>query len=206
VANRVGGEPAGGDDAAVAGLPFAAFVVLEALLAPLALLLGWAMGQPPLADFAWDDSAVSAGLLATVPMLGLLAAGLRWPVGPLARIKAFFDDELAPLLRGCGWPDLALVSLAAGVGEEMLFRGVIQASVTRAFGVPAGLAGASLLFGLLHPISLPYALLAGALGAYLGALWLLTGNLLAPMVAHAVYDFVALLILLSRDEVGDEGS
>jgi hypothetical protein len=34
--------------------------------------------------------------------------------------------------------------------------------------------------------------LAAIVGIYLGAIWLLTGNLLVPIVAHAVYDFVAL--------------
>jgi membrane protease YdiL (CAAX protease family) len=31
------------------------------------------------------------------------------------------------------------------------------------------------------------------MGLYLGILFQLTGNLLAPVVAHATYDFVALL-------------
>jgi len=37
-----------------------------------------------------------------------------------------------------------------------------------------------------------YALLAGVVGLYLGGLYLLTGNLLVPIVVHALYDVVAL--------------
>ena len=47
----------------------------------------------------------------------------------------------------------------------------------------------------MHPVSPMYAVLAGLAGAYFGALIVLTGNLLAPIVAHGGYDFVALLVL-----------
>jgi membrane protease YdiL (CAAX protease family) len=52
------------------------------------------------------------------------------------------------------------------------------------------------IFGLLHPITPGYILIAGLMGAYLGGLWMLNGNLLTVMVAHALYDFVALVLLL----------
>ena len=37
-----------------------------------------------------------------------------------------------------------------------------------------------------------YAIIAGLVGVYLGVLYEATGNLLAPMTAHALYDAVAL--------------
>jgi membrane protease YdiL (CAAX protease family) len=184
-------------------VPFSFFVLFEAALAPAALLLGWRLGVHPLADFAWDPNAVLAGVLAALPMLALLLVTLRWPVGPFARIKANFNRDIAPALEGCEWPDLALISVTAGVGEEMLFRGVIQAALSRLLGPVAGLVAASALFGLLHPISPAYIVLAGLLGGYLGVVWLVSGNLLTAIVAHAVYDFVALLILLGDREAAD---
>jgi membrane protease YdiL (CAAX protease family) len=132
-------------------------------------------------------------------MLGLLGAGLCWPIGPLRRIRRFFDEELRPLLAARPWSDLALLAVAAGVGEEMLFRGTIQGALDRAWGPTAGVLGASVIFGLLHPITPGYTVIAGLLGAYLGVVWLITGNLLAVMVAHALYDFAALLILLRSE-------
>ena len=57
---------------------------------------------------------------------------------------------------------------------------------------------ASLLFGLLHPISLAYVVVAAALGAYLGLVWMYSGNLLTVVVAHALYDFVLLVYLVRR--------
>ncbi len=186
-------------------VPFAVFVLFEAALAPVALMLGWALGQHPLSDFAWDGDAVIEGVIAAMPLLALLALSLRWPVGPLGRIRAFFDRELAPALKGCEWPDLALISVAAGVGEEMLFRGVIQGALTRALGAAGAIGAASALFGLMHPVSAAYVVLAGVIGAYLGVVWLVSGNLLTVIVAHAVYDFVALIALLRahHNEIDD---
>jgi len=42
-------------------------------------------------------------------------------------------------------------------------------------------------------ITWTYALFAAFIGAYLGWLWIWTGNLLTPMITHADYDFVALV-------------
>jgi uncharacterized protein len=186
--------------------PFAVFVLLEGALAPFSLVVGWLLGLNPLATFTWSEKAVLDGVLATLPMLVLLAVTLRWPLGPLARIKAFFDTELAPMLRDCGWADLALVSLAAGVGEEMLFRGIIQGGLARLFGPIAGVIGAAMLFGLLHPVSIAYIVLAGGLGIYLGICWMVSGNLMTVIIAHALYDFIALLVLLGEARQSAENS
>jgi CAAX protease family protein len=182
------------------GHVFVAAVLFEGALAPIALGLGWLLGQDPLERFAWEVGDLGWGVVATLPMLAMLHAGMRWPLGPLARVKRFFDEELAPLLGGRPDSDLALLSVAAGVGEEMLFRGVFQGASERWFGTGLGLAVSSLLFGLLHPITPTYVLIAGLLGAYLGALWILTGNLLVVIVAHALYDFLALRLVLPRPD------
>jgi uncharacterized protein len=102
-----------------------------------------------------------------------------------------------PLLAKSTWSELALISLSAGVGEEMLFRGVVQAGLSGWLGVPWGLSLTSLLFGLIHPISIVYMVFAAVLGFYLGAVWwIVHENLLTVMVTHAVFDFVALAYLI----------
>ena len=55
---------------------------------------------------------------------------------------------------------------------------------------------ASGLFGACHLLTWTYAILAALIGAYLGLLWIWTGNLLTPMITHAVYDFAALVYFL----------
>ena len=52
---------------------------------------------------------------------------------------------------------------------------------------------ASLLFGAFHLLTWTYAIIAAFIGAYLGLLWIWTGNLLTPMITHAVYDLAALV-------------
>ena len=78
----------------------------------------------------------------------------------------------------------------------MLFRGVLQYSLSAWLGSGSGLVAASLLFGLLHPISFPYVVHTAAVGLYLGATLLFTGNLLTVMVTHSLYDFALMSYLL----------
>ena len=171
-------------------------VFFEGGLAPLSLFLGWWLGHNPLAQFAWIGKDAFWGAMAAVPMILLFLLTLRWPIGPMRQIKAFCEEDFIPLLAGCSWSDMALIALSAGVGEEMLFRGVIQTSMVVWLGIGWGLFCASLLFGLLHPISLPYIVVAAVVGLYLGGAFLLTKNLLTVMVTHSLYDFSLMAYLL----------
>lgn len=170
--------------------------LFEGGLAVLACLVGWLVGVPPWEKLTWNVPDAALGLAACLPMLALLALCVfaSWP--PLARIRAFVDDVVRPLFKECTLPDLALIALLAGLGEELLFRGLLQDGLARWLGPWAALGAASVLFGLMHPITLLYAVLALLAGAYLGWTYLASGNLLVPMIAHAVYDFTALVYLL----------
>jgi hypothetical protein len=94
--------------------------------------------------------------------------------------------------------ELALIATLAGLAEETLFRGVVQVGLTRVLPAAGALMVASAAFGLAHFVTRTYAVLAAIAGLYLGALYLLQGNLLVPIVAHALYDFVALMYLVRR--------
>ena len=171
-------------------------VFFEGGLAPLSLFLGWLLGHPALEHFAWNMRDAIWGILAAIPFTLMFFAMLRWPIGPLGRVKKFCDTEVVPMLEESTWAEIALISLSAGVGEEMLFRGVVQSSLSDWLGVPWGMGLASLLFGLLHPISITYMFITAFLGLYLGAVWFVNGNLLTVMITHALYDFAALAYLL----------
>jgi len=96
-------------------------------------------------------------------------------------------DTLRPVFTTATRVDIVLVSLAAGLGEELLFRGAVQVE----FGVVA----ASLLFGLAHVWGRDSLVFGGwvvAMGFGLGGLAHLGGGLLAPIVAHVVYDAAAI--------------
>lgn len=180
-----------------------AALVVEGGLALGAIVLGWFFELPLSGHIAWTASGFAQGILATLPLvIGLLVLD-RWPLGPISGLKAMMQDSILPLFRECSIGELLMISIAAGVGEELLFRGVGQLGVER-LGGPAWLAVAiaSVLFGLGHPISTTYVVLAALIGAYFGILFVETGNLLAPMVAHATYDFVALVYLLQVSQQG----
>lgn len=176
----------------------------EGALGLLAILLGWWFDRPPLATLSWDLRGLLVGVLITVPMLLGFAACVRWPVGPLGRIKHFSDAVVRPLFAPCSIAELGLISLAAGFGEEVLFRGLLQSVFTDLWGVWLGIGAASFVFGLMHLITPTYFVLAALLGVYLGGAWWLEGNLLGVIVAHALYDFVALVYLVKIEAVVDE--
>lgn len=171
-------------------------VLVEGSLAGLAWGLGWMVGQPPLERCGLEVRGVLLGMVAALPMLVVFVLAQRSRWGPFIRMRRFFEEVVQPLFADCTLFDLALISLAAGVGEEMLFRGVIQAALARWLGTTWGVILASILFGLLHPITVTYVVIVTLMGTYLGLVWRVSGNLLVVIVAHAFYDFLALATLL----------
>jgi membrane protease YdiL (CAAX protease family) len=189
-------------------------VVFEGGLAGVALLAGWWLGQSPCVGIqfdraSWPDQAVAAlaRAAAALPLLLGLVLMDRYPVGPLRALQEFMDRHVVPLFRHTPAWQLALIAVVAGLGEELLFRGLFQHGLAEWIGAPHGvwiaLLVASLAFGLCHAVTACYAVLAGLIGVYLGGLFLLTGNVLAPIVAHAVYDFVALVYLVRDPPHGE---
>ncbi len=164
----------------------------------LAWLLGWLVGLPPLERWSWSVEDAALGVAAVLPLLVLYLLGMRWPLGSLKRIKQVLEEVVRPLFQACTALDLVLISLLAGLGEEALFRGVLQEGLGRWLGPWPGLLLASALFGLAHCVTPTYAVLAALIGVYLGGLWLFTGNLLVVVVTHALYDLVILILLRRR--------
>ncbi len=170
--------------------------LFEASLAAAACLVGWLAGTPPWSLMRWNVRHAGLGVLAAVPLLALFLGTLRVRWGPLERIRRVLDEVAGPLLAGSSMIDLAMLAGSAGLGEEMLFRGVLQPLVGRWLGRWAAVVVTGLLFGLAHPITVTYAVVASLIGVYLGWLSVVTGNLLPAILTHALYDFVALVYLV----------
>lgn len=178
-------------------------LVVEGGLALVAFVLAWFFTLPLSDNITWTASGFAQGILATLPLVVSLLLLDRWPLGPIRGLKVVMQDSILPLFRECSIGELLMISIAAGVGEELLFRGVGQLGIERLGGSAwLAVAIASALFGLAHPISTTYVVLAAFIGAYLGGLFVATGNLLVPIVAHAAYDFVALVYLLHVSQQG----
>lgn len=162
-------------------------VLFESGMIVIAVAVGWLFGVAPQARFEWSAEDVGWGVLAAVPMFGFFLLSFHFAVGPLRPMKQFLLEALGPPLAACRWYDLALVAAVAGVSEELLFRGVLLPLTGQWIS--------SLLFGLAHCITPLYALLAGLAGLLLGELLERTENLLAPIVAHGLYDFLAFVVV-----------
>jgi membrane protease YdiL (CAAX protease family) len=176
-------------------------VLVEGGLALLALALGWLFRVPfreqlpsSVADL---PAVVLRSVVATLPLLAafwwLLHA--RWPAAQQLRqqVRQLVDE----LFHQATLAQLALVAVLAGVGEELLFRGVIQSLAAQWTTPLAGLLIAGLIFGLCHALSRLYFVLATLVGLYFGWLFWYFDDVAAVMIAHALYDFIA-LVNLSR--------
>ena len=175
-------------------------VLVEGGLVLIALFLGWLFDKPPLSRLKLDLVGVGWGLIAALPMLAGFFVMQRWPIGPLAGLKEFSEKTVRPMMQPLTRVDLLGISCLAGLGEEMLFRGVAQDLLAGHLPLGWAIVAASLLFGVVHAMTPTYFVLASLAGGYLGWVYAITGDIAAPIVAHAVYDFVALLVL-----VWDEG-
>ena len=192
----------------------------EGALAVVAVALGWLVDQPPMETLRWDPVGLALGALLALPPLALVLVGMQWPVWPFSDVRRVADQMLVPLFGRWTVGEMAIVALLAGLGEEMLFRGVLQAAIAQWTSNNAAAAGwhvpvlsawvalivAALVFGMAHGITVGYAVLAALIGLYLGWIWMITGSLIVPITVHAVYDFLALLYLVKvRGLAGGEG-
>ena len=103
--------------------------------------------------------------------------------------------ELRPIARGMSLTGIACLALMSALGEELLFRGLLQPWL--------GVVGQAVLFGLAHQIRGPsrwvWVAWATLVGLALGAMFQLTGSLVGPIVAHAVVNCLNLLYLKTHD-------
>ena len=153
-------------------------------------------------------AAIGVVWLPVVPLVawsaGLTAAGLVTML-LFRQIAAAMSRNESATLRGL-LPRtrkerrvFALLSVAAGLGEELAYRGYAIPVLATLMGVPAAAALTSLVFGILHG----YQGLIGTvrttlLGAVLAWGFLASGSLLPAIVAHTLIDMVAGLVLGER--------
>lgn len=197
---------------------FLTAVLFECGLAVLALFLGWALG-PSAREMVpeWNVEQIWPivkgllyGALAAIPILGLIEVIRRIPWEPIQKLEELTDDGMIKALLKLRPSELIVVSLCAGIGEELLFRGwfmywvadlgaAIAPNAPDVWVIGVALAVSSIVFGVFHPITKLYIVLATVMGLYFGALVIYTENLLVPIAAHATYD-AAQLILTARQE------
>lgn len=98
---------------------------------------------------------------------------------------------------------LAAIALAAALGEELLFRGAVLPTLVPHVGLAGAVLLSALIFGMLHVPRIralwSWTLTAFVMGLVFGGLYAFTGEVLAPVVAHALINYENLHFLLAHD-------
>lgn len=109
--------------------------------------------------------------------------------------------QIRPLFQDMSVLQIILLAIAAGISEEILFRGFLQQWFTAFMSIQNAIFIAAIIFGLLHFMTLSYFLLATLLGGALGITYYLTGSLLLIITWHAFYDILAIFTLSRYPEL-----
>jgi membrane protease YdiL (CAAX protease family) len=190
-------EPIGPE--AISSTPPARFPVRTALgfyaLLGLSAWLVRSLGQGESLFFANPEAAREGIRLTADVSLGLatgaLAIAASHALTRFTRAGERLSRALGALLGPLELRHCVALAVASGVGEEAFFRGLLQPNF--------GLIVASTAFGLVHFVPRrelwPWTLFALAGGFALGGLFEASGNLVAPIVAHATLNAVNLRML-----------
>ena len=120
---------------------------------------------------------------------------------PFSKSLREICKQLVPIFQGFPLWKIITLSLAAGLGEELLFRGFFQQWLMTYMSTEVAILLASLGFGLLHFFSFSYFVLTTVLGVIFGITYVETNSLLLVMSWHAVYDVLVIWVFSYRPEL-----
>ncbi len=128
----------------------------------------------------------------------VVLACVRFALKPTVLHGTYRRDVVQHLLPQSGL-ELAFwiaVGIAAGTGEELVFRGYLQMQITKWLGnVPAAILLCALLFGCMHFYQgAEGIILTSSLGVLYGACAWRMGHLRGVMIAHSLEDITAGLV------------
>ncbi len=165
----------------------ATMIMFEVLIGVVGLVGGHWTGVQWSAYFHYQARALVLGVVAGGALFGFNAILLftggrknpfyRWIYRPFAR-------ALLKPLKMLSFEDIIFISLLSGFAEEILFRGWILSSFQNEM---IGLVVSSILFGIIHIWSqqgIGYGIYAVVMGFFLGGLFLYSGNIWTPILAH----------------------
>jgi membrane protease YdiL (CAAX protease family) len=136
---------------------------------------------------AWSVGLTLAGLATMVLFRGIAVSTGRTE-SPMLR-------ELLPRSRE-ERSVFAVLSVAAGVGEELAYRGYSIPILATLLGVPAAVAVTSVVFGILHGYQGLLGMVRTTLmGGILAWGFLASGSLIPAVVAHTLIDLLGGLVL-----------
>ena len=176
-------------------------VFVYGALSTVAVCAALARGQSPIATEAWLPFGASGGLFghaaSVVGGLGLAALTIKATRQFVRRwgwARALHAD-LRPAIRHAGGGTILVLGIASAASEELFFRGLLTTLI--------GLIASSLAFGLLHQmrgrVRWVWAAWATVMGFLFGGLFLATGSLVGPLLAHAIINVANLRYIRDTD-------
>jgi len=165
-----------------------------AVFSGLGLAIWYGSGREPMAFVEWEADDFSVAALTGGALIGsMLAIARAFPgfVGWAAGQQRFLfahGRRYRPL-------HILLLSIAAGVGEEALFRGGLQTIAADHLPAWAAILVVSLLFTGVHLGSRGLSAFIFAYSAIFGIVYHSTGSLMGVMLAHTAFDIWAIAVI-----------
>eukprot|EP00752_Nemacystus_decipiens_P001536 g1505.t2 len=188
------------------GVSWATLAAVVASQVAFVGLFGWisssTIRQQVFSSFSASPEAAALGVVGMLPLLAYgLALDLRKDHWDWVRKIDEATSEVALQLFGSerqvAKVTAVVIPLAILIGfcEECAFRGLLPLFIAAKTGLPtaAVVALSGVIFGSLHAATLAYFVTATVSGVFFHGLLLFSGNIFVPIVAHAVYDAIALV-------------
>lgn len=169
------------------------------VLSLLTLAVALARDESPVETEAWVE-----GVPSWVCHLASIAGGVLLAFVTVRATRTFvkrwgwakmLHADLRPAVRDAGNGTILVLGIASSVAEELFFRGLLTPAL--------GLVLSSLAFGGLHQlrgrVGWIWAGWATVMGLLFGSLFLATGSLVGPIIAHAAINVMNLRFLRDTD-------
>lgn len=170
-------------------------ILIEAALFGLYLIWFYFFSRIPSFPLPQGAATLSRIVVYTSVLLAVNLTLFEWlapQVRQLQQCVEFKKEYIVPLALLLRPQHAILVSIAAGVGEEFFFRGLLQTEI--------GIVLSSLVFAAVHfgPAIRKYLQVVSiyfAVSLYFAAIYEVTSDLWAVAGTHALYDLLVLLII-----------
>lgn len=147
---------------------------------------------------AWSGNRALTTFAATLAAVTPPVAAFLWMRSAQAESVVRFRHEvrrrLIPLFAETRFVDWFVISLTAGLTEEIAFRGALldtfYVALPRPWNAVAAVVVPSLIFGALHALNRIYFVTTAAAGVYFSLIVLWAGDLWAASLAHFLYDLI----------------